>query len=123
MNRVRTYCILVIIICLPLVSCDRKQDAANTVVAPRQAEEKGNTVRAAEIYHKLAHPNPSDFQAQYQAGLAFIQVENLKEAREHFESAISLNPGSAEAHLNLGVVYVRLDKKQMEQTDLKRRFA
>ena len=69
-------------------------------------------VKAVELCHEIAHRNLSDFPAQYQAALAFIHLENFDEAREHLEAAVSLNSNTAEAHLNLGIVYVRLDRKE-----------
>lgn len=104
-------------------SCNQKPETENILTAARRAEQEGNIVEVANLYHELAHRKPRDFEAQHNAALSSIQIDNLKEAREHLEAAVSLEPNSAEAQLNLGVVYVRLDRKKRERRALKKRFA
>lgn len=44
--------------------------------------------------------------------MLYLKVGNLKESEEHLKQALSLRPGIAAVHLNLGVVFLRKGNKE-----------
>ena len=56
--------------------------------------------------YTVAH-NPDAWPAQNDLGLDFLNEGNLSEAAIHFRAALRVKPDYAEAHNNLGLVYLR----------------
>ena len=55
---------------------------------------------------------PSDAQAIFQLGNAALRQNKLDEALDYYRQSLALQPGYPEAHVNMGVVFLR--KQQME---------
>lgn len=55
--------------------------------------------------------NPESWTAQNDLGRVLLLQSRVSEARSHFERALEINPDDAEAHLNLGLAFERLDQR------------
>ena len=53
---------------------------------------------------------PDDPATHFSLGPASNKAGNIKEAVHEFEKTIKINPNSAEAHFNLGILYESLDQ-------------
>jgi len=108
----RTNGLFLVILSLWLSACHKTVETDKVLRLAQELERQGNFEKAADLYHELAHRKPEDFHTNYQAALIYFQINNLEEAKQHFESAIVANPQSGVAHLNLGVVLARTGQKQ-----------
>jgi Flp pilus assembly protein TadD len=52
-------------------------------------------------------------------GLVCLRKENYSQALEFFKKALELDPGSPEAHLNLGVTYMDMHSPQLAEPELR----
>ena len=54
--------------------------------------------------------NPTYAEAEYNLGIALLQVGRLNEAVSHYNKALAINPNYVEAHNNLGTAFVQLGR-------------
>ena len=54
---------------------------------------------------RRAEARPDDPQAQFELGAALEAAGQPRDAVRAFEATLTLSPGSAEAHFNLGILY------------------
>jgi TonB family protein len=65
-----------------------------------------NYEKAAEHFKQAAADKPDDMWAFYYVGLCLLKLKRYDEATNAYQQAISLKPGSAEVHYQLGKIQV-----------------
>ena len=79
---------------------------------------KGQYQEAAEEFRKELENNPHHLQATLYLADTQILTNHFDEARPLLEQAGRTDPNSAMQHLDLGIVYVELDRKQDAKAEL-----
>jgi Tfp pilus assembly protein PilF len=100
-----------------IFSCGQAREAERLIALAAQSEKDGKLETAADFHHKAAHLMPSDFDVQYRTAVLYLKLDNL-DSEEHFKHALSLRPDVAQAHLNLGVIFLRQGNKQEGRREL-----
>ncbi len=80
---------------------------------------KKEYAKAIELWVKAIAENPVDPDYYFNAGIAFFELKNFKEAIENLEYTISLCPIHAKARLILGTVYLKIRKFDQAEIHLK----
>ena len=71
---------------------------------PQKSSNSSEDVAAAvQSLEKQVQENPENFQILLSLGHAYLGNRNYRKAAETFARAVKVNPGSAEAHTDLGV--------------------
>lgn len=63
---------------------------------------------AIYYYRQALKADPSNFQARFNLGYAYQQVDNLEKSALEYCNAMMLSPDSYEVHYNMGIVLVEL---------------
>jgi tetratricopeptide (TPR) repeat protein len=91
----------------------------------RALSRTGQTRRAGEEFENLTRAYPSNDQAWFEYGNFLSLVSEPEKARDAYETALGLNPDSAEVRNNLGALHVRerqYGNARVVLTDLNDRF-
>jgi tetratricopeptide (TPR) repeat protein len=89
--------------------------------APTPAAEPSSTeIAAPSVPRRLDLPRrdglaPADdgtFAAAFERGVAAYNADDVESAADAFEEAVRLAPSEPEAHINLGLVYMRLQRPE-----------
>ena len=67
----------------------------------------GNIANAIAAYQKVLEQDGNIYEARTNLAVLLDQTERRSEAGEQFEKAIELRPDDAQAHLNIGMFYMR----------------
>jgi tetratricopeptide (TPR) repeat protein len=73
--------------------------------------QKNYTEAVSEFHAELAN-DPDHFQATLYLADAYIQMNQLSEAKPLLERAVKMEPSASLAHLDLGIVYTEEDRKE-----------
>ena len=73
--------------------------------------QKNYTEAVSEFHAELAN-DPDHFQATLYLADAYIQMNQLSEAKPLLERAVKMEPSAPLAHLDLGIVYTEEDRKE-----------
>ena len=65
-------------------------------------------VRSTDRRLRAQAPGPSSFETAFERGLAAYNADDPDAAADAFEEAVRQAPDDPEAHINLGLVYLRL---------------
>jgi tetratricopeptide (TPR) repeat protein len=85
----------------------------------RSATPPGGPVSVARLRHKP----PKDATKAVERAQRYSEAGDWTRAAEELEKAVSKDPGYSEAHINLGVQYVRLKRLPEAQAELERAIA
>jgi tetratricopeptide (TPR) repeat protein len=96
----------------------RKREAASVAAADlfaqaRKAHQAGDLRRAAELYRQVVADDPAHSHAWYLLGIACHGLGQSDEALAHLHRALRHQPGLAEAHNHVGLIFAqagRLDE-------------
>jgi hypothetical protein len=64
----------------------------------------------APHHRNTAPPRDTTFAAAFERGIAAYNADDVEAAADAFEEAVRLAPSEPEAHINLGLVYMRLQR-------------
>ena len=70
------------------------------------------------FFDKIFGNKKSDAETHYNLGNSLADLKRYKEAEKEFREAIKLNPNVAEAHANLGILYLQQGKINDAQKEL-----
>jgi len=73
---------------------------------------------AVAVFRDLLKGNPEHAPSLVKLGSILLRQHNYDEAQQHLERAISLDPGSVQAHYQLGLLYRRLGKTAESEIQL-----
>ena len=72
----------------------------------------GELQKAVDCFQKVIQIQPDRVDdAHVGLGLVFKELEEYQKAKSCYEKAIQINPYYAEAHNNLGVVFIKLGRR------------
>ena len=74
-----------------------------------QADKKD---KAVDFYLKAASTDPNNFDAHYNLGIIYRDLEQLENAAEHYQKAHTLQPDNLNLIMDLANVYNMLDKNE-----------
>jgi glutathione synthase/RimK-type ligase-like ATP-grasp enzyme len=86
------------------------------------ASSRGYRSAARTAYHQAMRCHPSDALAAVNLGNLELQDENWQGAREHFEAALRINEGLAEAHQGLARALTALGEHSQARSHFQRGF-
>lgn len=61
--------------------------------------------KAKEIFERIINIEPDNYRAHYNLGIAFFNLENLKNAETSFKKALEIKPDYQYCFYNLGLVF------------------
>jgi tetratricopeptide (TPR) repeat protein len=67
------------------------------------------------LFKHAINVTPANYKAQYNLGIIYARMDNLKEATYHFYKALEIDPRSSDTHTNLGFIF-------FQKGDLKEAF-
>ncbi len=74
------------------------------------------------LFHDRKRPdnggNPDPVAAAFERGVAAYNADDADAAADAFEEAVRLAPDASEAHINLGLVYLRLQRPEDAMREL-----
>ena len=88
---------------------------SNLVAAIGQAfafHQRGNLPEARRCYRAILKAQPAQFDVLHGCGVLEAQLAHYDEAHRLLSRAVNINPGSAEAHLNLGKTLASLNRPE-----------
>jgi tetratricopeptide (TPR) repeat protein len=88
----------------PPIDSRRSLDTAHA-----SASAAGEALRASP---RPAGPSGTPFADAFERGIAAYNADDTEAALDAFEEAVRLNPDDPEAHINLGLVYMRLQRTE-----------
>lgn len=101
-----------------------QQDMASTKVAEaNQSLQAGDVVKAIETYRQAIMQDPEDYRIYYDLALALHRQKKYVAERDALAKTIQLNPKFAEAHDQIGVLDLQVDKVQAAKNDFKTAIA
>ena len=88
---------------------DPDREVKLLLVQGQAALDKKDYAGAADIFRKYLAQKPDDAYAHFQLGYACTALQQIEEAKDEYRKAVSLDPGMAPAHLNLGLILLDKD--------------
>jgi tetratricopeptide (TPR) repeat protein len=93
---------------------EREKDPHWRVMAGDELRELQGEKTIAKLSSQI-QDNPDNAEAFYERGMAYFDVEVYKQAIADFDQVIELKPKHAQAYLQLGIAYTKLDPPQEEK--------
>jgi len=81
---------------------------------------EGNTGKALDCFAHSLSSDPRHFEAHFNLANLYLDEENLKLAKLHYEAAREIQPDYANLHFNLALVYAMLNQLEDSIQSLKR---
>lgn len=100
-----------------ILSRESQNQQAMLLLAKIEAN-KGNYFKGEDYCKKVLVKYPANLEAYYLLGLIYQASNNLKASVEAFRSAININRKSIMSHLNLSIVYQKLNDKELAKRHL-----
>lgn len=72
----------------------------------------GRTAKAFDCFTKSLERNPRHFEAHYNLGNLYFEVDDFRLARLHYELAAEIDPAFPNLYFNLGLVLTLLEEKK-----------
>jgi len=73
---------------------------------------QGHYIEACGLFEKAAQKFPENFEAFFNLGLSYYNIEKIDDAITSLEKAVKLNSGIAEVHFALGECYYQKENKE-----------
>jgi predicted Zn-dependent protease len=88
----------------------RPNDATDATEYGRALEMSGDLPGARDVLQASLKVNPEQFAARLSLGRVYLRLNDAKAAEVQFEAAVLLQPGSAEAQIDLAKALIRQKK-------------
>lgn len=109
MNKLKPLLLFFAMLCFLFSSCtaDKESNAKQQIETVKQHLADNQFKTAVIELKNILATNPEDDQAHYLLGDAYLKLNNLTKAFQHYSRAVTINPENIDAQLKLGQLYLK----------------